>query len=549
MTVQRCSSPTQLGRSQTRDVVPERSNTYGITSKPHRPDKNPEHQIENRSSLSADNRENQPSLAERDFQEALSQFISCLTAQQRTNFKTISLRSLSMTLMRIQHKLAAKSKAMNLPRVQVFLDGILKLEKLSSFLETSNFVSHVWGSMKFLFETTRISYDAFDSLLDAYERMGRSITYADTTCAWLMDNTQRDNTLANIFADILQFHMKALDIVSIPTWPDIFKSIWGSLKPRREHILQDLRRYKELIENQSSDTDIHDYHRRRRLEFDKLEHIETSALKTQSSEVFKWISVIDFHKDHQDVSSVRHENPESGGWFLKRPEYVSWRVDDIPKMPVFWLSGILGAGKTVLASTAIDDCQEDPEACTAYFYCKHGDPQRTTFISIIKTLLRQLLSSQHALLPWCYDQFVSSDQLSPSERICKEMIRMALLNIDKTFIIVDGVDECEPKERKPLLSFIGQMISECESRAPGKLRVMLTSRDEPDIRKYLTTFVELRMRPDDNERDMKRFIRGWCQKIKEKFEELSEGDLNCISTHTFERADGKYASHRYDEVF
>lgn len=524
-----------------RDSVPEQSNRDGSNSWLHGLDRNSENRVKNRSPLSADQGETQTRpLAERDFQEALSQFSSCLTAQQRTSFRLASLQGLSMTLMRIQDRLAAKSKAVNLPRLQVFLDGIVKLGKLSSFSETSEFISYVWGAIKFLFETTRNFYDTLDSLLDDYERIGISISYADTTWTWLMDNPQRDNILANIFGDILQFHMKVLGIVKIPTWPDIFKSVWTSLKPRREYILQDLRRYKELIENQSSDAEIHDYHQKRRLALATLEHIEAGTMKTESAEVFKWISGADNQEDHQSVSDVRRDNPGSGEWFLKRPEYVSWRMDDLPKMPVLWLSGILGAGKTVLASTAIADCLEDLEAHTAYCYCKYGDRQRTTFISIIKTILRQLLSSQNALMPWCYDRFAISDQLSPSERICKEMTRMALLNSGRAFIIVDGLDECEPEERKALLGFMGQMISECESRDPGKLRVMFTSRDEPDIRKHITTFVELAIKPNDNERDMKKFIRGWCQKIKANFDELSEGDLNCISTYTFERADGKY---------
>lgn len=384
-----------------------------------------------------------------------------------------------------------------------------------------------------------ISYDAFDNILETYEKIGHCITISPRARLWFMNNPQRDNILARVYGDILQVQQRFLEIVRIPTWQELFSSIWTSFKPRKDYIVQDLRRYKELLEHQSPAGDIYDYHQKRNLAFSSLTQSELGTLKGQCLEILKWIDGANTEEDHKDVCKVWCESG-SGAWLMKHIAYVSWRNDDVPKAPIFWLNGILGSGKTVLASIAIDDCEKDTKAQTAYFYCKHGDPERTTFISVLKAILRQLLSPQHVLLSWCYDQFMGSNQSSPAEKVCREMVRMTFLNTDKIFIIIDGVDECEPKESKLILNFFGQLVSECESQDPGKLRVMFVSRDEPELRKNLSTFREVALRSDDNERDMKRFIDEWCRKIQSKFEELSEEDLKYISTSTLYRADGQY---------
>lgn len=89
-------------------------------------------------------------VAENELQDALSHFELSLTVQQRIGFKKSTLKELRLTLQRIQQQHAARHKSMNLPRVQIFINAIQKLENASSFSGTSEFVSYVWGSVKFI---------------------------------------------------------------------------------------------------------------------------------------------------------------------------------------------------------------------------------------------------------------------------------------------------------------------------------------------------------------------------------------------------------------
>lgn len=272
-----------------------------------------------------------------------------------------------------------------------------------------------------------------------------------------------------------------------------------------------------------------------------LEQAESEEKKAWSTAIIPWLAGADTRLDHDDFCKVQHSLPGSGEWLLSNPKFIHWKHDGIAKDPGLWLSGIPGAGKTILASAVIEDCEKDANAQVAYFYCKHGDSQRTTFIPILRSILRQLIKPGHLLLPWCHDLYLDSNQLSLfSEKSCREMLRTILLNTDRAILILDGIDECEPPDRKLLLSFVSQLLSDCGNQEPGKLRVFITSRDEPDICRHLHDYTKIEITPDDNEKDIKNYILQWRPKLQEEFTDLSGADLDYIRDSTLNRADGMF---------
>jgi NACHT domain len=350
-----------------------------------------------------------------------------------------------------------------------------------------------------------------------------------------------DEALAKIYDDILEFHRRALRFFNLPTWRQMFRSVWKDFNSRFEHILRDLRRHKDLIESQATALHFQQYQVDRQMVFDKLNHLETAERKRKYSELLQWFLGADALLHHEDICKVRQEFPNSGGWLLKQPDYSSWKEDSVPRVSTLWLSGIPGAGKTVLASFVIENCKEDVNASTAFFYCKYDDPQRNTSVAVLRTLLSQLLKYDHDLLPWCYDLYLNSGQLSLSSGdLCKEILKAVLTNGDKTFVVVDGIDECDKIEARLLLNVLCDLVTVCDSQNPGKLRVMVVSQDEPDIRRNLSAFSELSLKVIGNEGDIHRFVDVWCGKIQGKFE-LEEGERNYIFESTCHRANGEYS--------
>lgn len=381
---------------------------------------------------------------------------------------------------------------------------------------------------------------AFDTLLDAYEQIGEALPLLEQYAELFKDNKFMINALVEIYGDILEFHARALRVFTWPTWRQIFRSIWKDFDARFKHTLSNLRRHKELVESQAGLAHYQRYHQDRQVFLKQLEQLAEDERRQKFARLLQWISGANSTGDHEDQCQVRQDIPHTGKWLLKHPRYVEWRQDDVPRSSTLWLHGIPGAGKTVLASVVIDDCPAEPTSRTCYFYCKHGDRARTTLLSVLRGLLSQLLRADDPLLCWVDEKYQSSGQhILETRDLSREVLRTLLLNGGKTFLVLDGLDECEVEERKLILQCLTNLIKRCDNQTTGKLRVLVISQDYPDIRKGLSDASEIALKSSDNENDLRDYARVKCEELRERFC-LAEDEFDYILTTTCERADGMF---------
>jgi len=200
------------------------------------------------------------------------------------------------------------------------------------------------------------------------------------------------------------------------------------------------------------------------------------------------------------------------------------------------------SGKTVLASVIISEIKEKNLAPVAFCYCKHQDPDKNSFISIMKAFLSQLLIQQDHLLPFYYDEGISSGEVSlHSTKLCKKLLRCMLQNIPSAFLIIDGLDECDQNERKLTLEFFNDLINLCDNAKPGKVKLLIVSRDEPDIKKSLALATMVRIGDQDTFQDIESYIVHRAGLVEQKFREfgLTKGDREYIEQYVLDKSDGK----------
>lgn len=124
---------------------------------------------------------------------------------------------------------------------------------------------------------------------------------------------------------------------------------------------------------------------------------------------------------------------------------------------------------------------------------------------------------------------------------------------DKIFIVIDGLDECEQIERKQLLEFLVEIVTQCDTSDPGKLRVMVVSQDFVDIRRALHSSSAGKIVPNvvsmcskDNEGDIRSYVRTWVERIAANNEPFDDEAKEYLRNLTVERANGK---HSYKDLF
>lgn len=151
------------------------------------------------------------------------------------------------------------------------------------------------------------------------------------------------------------------------------------------------------------------------------------------------------------------------------------------------------------------------------------------------------------VMPYCHSRYSTSGEPSlRSLTLAKKVLEDFCLTIPKLYIIVDGLDECEPGERKQILDFFVWLVGQCDTDEPGKLRVLFVSQDCSDIKRALHSSTVSRIAPKilplsstDNERDIRVYVNDWTAKIKQNFE-LNEEQADILRDMTVNRAHGMF---------
>ncbi|THW47260.1 hypothetical protein D6D21_03486 [Aureobasidium pullulans] len=176
----------------------------------------------------------------------------------------------------------------------------------------------------------------------------------------------------------------------------------------------------------------------------------------------------------------------TGDWFVQDTRYITW----FQAGGLIWLHGVAGCGKTVLSSKIIDDlterCNPLPNSRIAYWYFQFSDSSTQDISNMLRSILRQLISSA---LPDQIHRLWSQhfrNQTEPSRAELLKVISVLVKRHEVVYLVLDALDEFpadKPPGRLTLLETIKDLMISC---APS-LRCLVTSRREPDIRKSFQT--------------------------------------------------------------
>jgi len=206
------------------------------------------------------------------------------------------------------------------------------------------------------------------------------------------------------------------------------------------------------------------------------------ALGKERREILNFFGKIDPTSYQKSNMDLRH--PLTGLWVTEGEAFQTWLHTRNSKL---WLSGIPGAGKTLLAASLIEETihESSSKRAVAYFYCDYRDAEKQNPLNVLGSLGAQLarqnedaFSIFHELYKICVTEDKPS---SPPElsALTKTVCEMAA-NFEDVSIIVDGLDECGE-----LTSTAVESLTDLVSDDNSNIRLMILSRDIPEIRGYL----------------------------------------------------------------
>ena len=271
---------------------------------------------------------------------------------------------------------------------------------------------------------------------------------------------------------------------------------WPFSTGETQELLQDLQRHKSTISLALSADSL----RKLQLSLAKQEAdsqtLSSIANTVKRIEIHTQITISDLKEKVLDSfmkvnpqqnleSSIKLRQPMTGLWLTSSPRFTTWLKTPGSKL---WLSGIPGAGKTVLAGAVIQDAIArsyfHPEVGVAFFFCDYKNPDTWNNLNILGAMISQLSKQNDD----AYSRLQSYyDELHPAGRLEKSLdsdeLRAKITEMSEHFkqivVIVDGLDECGDSTDD-----VVETLRELADYTPN-MSVTLLSRHERNIQERL----------------------------------------------------------------
>ncbi|KAH0561960.1 hypothetical protein GP486_003332 [Trichoglossum hirsutum] len=418
----------------------------------------------------------------------------------------------SASALQKHHEMGSKTHAIA-KKLKPFLDAIEALGAPLDVFKINPYLAPICGGIRVLLQIARGYGKYFDKIAEMIGNIGDIIPRFQGYEELFSDHRRLVHALSAVYVDIMTFCMDIKSAFRNTPSGNLraFKATcWQPLKARFETNLDNIRVHSKVVEREALLSHMKDS-KKHMLEAAKSlvdTHAEKSVTKQRQREevqarLLSYLSTIKYETKHRKCEGQRH--PGTGAWLFKAPEFELWASS--PQSTCLWCYGIPGSGKTILASSAIDELHSEANADTTaiiYYYCDYSDPKTLNASSIIGTLIQQLL-----LLKGLTDEIeIRIEQayvLGLKEPLGEDLfaiLDLAVKIFSKAFIVVDGLDECPAEDQATILSLVNHLT---QSEDP-LIRILIFSREESRIALALSAFPCLHITAPSVHADVTAFV-------------------------------------------
>jgi hypothetical protein len=220
----------------------------------------------------------------------------------------------------------------------------------------------------------------------------------------------------------------------------------------------------------------------------------------------------------------------TGDWFIKLDTYQNWVVGNSP--PQLWCYGPPGVGKSMLASVAIQHLSETVEGastCLLHYFCDFASRKKEKEEAIWRSLLQQIIAQRPVPV---LQAFASSRVKLGSSRLASSKdlyyILDTICSSEQVVIVFDAPDELEN---------VKDMITILSPFTKNNCRILVTSRDLPEIRSSLTLASVLEVQADEN--DLRAYVANKFEEndLEDMLDEYSE-----LQTEIVDKSNGVWVN-------
>ncbi|KAJ6524616.1 hypothetical protein DFH09DRAFT_1046736 [Mycena vulgaris] len=230
-----------------------------------------------------------------------------------------------------------------------------------------------------------------------------------------------------------------------------------------------------------------------------LDQVKLAAL---TEKLHKWLQSPPDMLEKQNTTQTLHQ-PGTGAWFLNGRQFAEWKENP----GALWIEGQSGAGKSVMSSTVIRELFETrtraPAAfAVAYFYFDFRDEKKQIVEIMLRSIILQLSAQSrdpYGALDLWYE--ACNGQTLPPYQNLLEILDALLLEIGRTYIILDALDECKDTDLQVLLRFISRLQG-----AKKPLNLLVTSQPRDEFTAAFKNLAHIVLKVEINQQDITAFV-------------------------------------------
>lgn len=195
---------------------------------------------------------------------------------------------------------------------------------------------------------------------------------------------------------------------------------------------------------------------------------------------------------------------------MQHGDFVRWNTSNDTSSPL-WISGQPGMGKTVISKFLLgqfESSRESPRHKAIYFFFSNQDESRKTAISFLTASIHQFIQLSSRL----FRRYVKIRLLSFGDDVYTSFgllwdifLDMARdTSLGRVYCILDALDECEPRSRSELISYMGRHLAppteaSASEGGSGGFKLVVTSRPYDDILASWSRFHIIHLRAESEE--------------------------------------------------
>lgn len=202
-------------------------------------------------------------------------------------------------------------------------------------------------------------------------------------------------------------------------------------------------------------------------------------------------------------------------WLVRHPSYQEWLTDS--NLPLLWISGGPGKGKTMLAIYITEMLQpvvDTTENVLLYYFCSNRDKNRNTALTIMRGIIHQWIDHHSHLSQYVKNFFEGTETTKYTISSFVSLWRVFLTLLQQSgssqvICVLDGLDECEKESLRELLDAVGNYLSNSRGKVGPRLKLILLSRPQPALlESKLGQYQQIKLDDSDTEiwNDVERYI-------------------------------------------